>query len=215
MKRPGGRRGQGGPPRRRHLHRPSKTTVLLVCEGKETERNYFDKLKREDAIHDRFAITVKRGKGGSREDVAKYAVERKDNSGVEYDEVWCVMDVEDASQRASLDRALTILRENNIKVYLSNPAFEVWLLSHFERIAKAFIDCDAVIVQLGKCWQREFSASYSKSDGDIYRRVGDRTNTAIENAIWVRETHHDMNKAVADCNSCTEVYRLVKRLLDE
>ncbi len=119
---------RSGPPRRRPPHRPLKTTVLLVCEGKKTERNYFDQLKREDAICERFSIRVQRGKGGSPEAVAKYAVERKDNSNVEYDEVWCVMDVEDANQRASLDKALTILGKNNIEACLSNPAFEVWLL---------------------------------------------------------------------------------------
>ncbi len=205
---------RSGPSRRKTSHRPLKTTVLLVCEGKETERNYFDQLKREDAICKRFAITVKRGKGGSPEAVAKHAVQSKDNSNTEYDEVWCVMDVEDANQRASLDKALTILRENDIKACLSNPAFEVWLLSHFERTARIFNDCGAVIAQLDKCWQREFSTSYNKSDGAIYRLVSDQTNAAIENAMSVREKHHGMDKPAADCNSCTEVYRLVKRLLD-
>ncbi len=76
-----------------------------------------------------------------------------------------------------------------------------------------FNDCDAVIAQLDKCWQREFSVSYNKSDGDIYRRVSNRTNTAIENAMSVREEHHRRDKSAADCNSCTEVYQLVKRLL--
>ncbi len=204
---------RSGPPRRRSPHRPLKTAVLLVCEGKETERNYFDQLKREDAIRERFAITVQKGKGGSPEAVAKYAVERKDNSNVKFDEVWCVMDVEDANQRASLDKALTILQKNNIKACLSNPAFEVWLLSHFERTAKMFNNCDAVIARLGKCWQKEFSTGYDKSDRAIYRRVSDRTNTAIENAMSVREKHHGMDKPAADCNPCTEVYRLVKHLL--
>jgi len=209
------RHGRVDVPRRKHPERPSKTTVLLVCEGKETERNYFDQLKREDAIRDRFAVRVQRGKGGSREDVAQYAVGCKNRLNVDYDEVWCVMDAEDASQRESLDKALVILHENNIQVCLSNPAFEVWLLSHFERTAKKFIDCDAVIAQLDKFWQREFSASYNKSDDRVYKRVSDRTPTAMENAKWVRESHHDMNQAAADCNSCTEVYRLMERLLDE
>ena len=71
-----------------------KTTVLIVCEGKETERNYFDQLKRDEPTRQNFSITVKRGKGGSRQQIAQFAVDRKNDVDADYDQVWCVMDVE-------------------------------------------------------------------------------------------------------------------------
>jgi len=76
-----------GTPKRRHQFRRLKTTLLIVCEGKETERNYFEKLKRDAWTSRHFAITVKRGKGGSREQIAQFAVDRKENSAVDFDEV--------------------------------------------------------------------------------------------------------------------------------
>ena len=40
-----------------------------------------------------------------------------------------------------------------------------------------------------------------------------RTDAAVENARWVRESHHSQDTPVEDCNSSTEVYLLVERLL--
>jgi hypothetical protein len=198
---------------RRCRRRPFRIRLLIVCEGRETERNYFDQLKREDWARQHFAVTVRRGKGGSRQQVAQFAIDRKDHSGEAYDEVWCVMDVEDPSQRELLESALTMLGQHSILPCLSNPAFEVWLLSHFVRIARVFMDCDDVITHLNKHWQRRFGFDYDKADRYIFARLAEFVADAIENARWVRETHHALAHATADCNSSTEVYRLVGKLL--
>ena len=52
--------------------------------------------------------------------------ERDDN--LRYDEVWCVFDVDD---HPNLLNALESARQLGIKVALSNPCFELWLLLHF------------------------------------------------------------------------------------
>lgn len=208
------RRGRTGTPRRKSSHRPFKTTLLIICEGK-TERNYFDQLKRDDEIRGHFAVRVKRGKGGSREQIARFSVDCRNNLAGEYDEVWCVMDVEDPAERSSLDKALEILQQNSVLPCLSNPAFEIWLLAHFERTAKSFQDCDAVVAALHRHWQKRFSMEYKKEDRHIFIRVSKFTADALCNAKWVREKHHDPNTSAADCNSCTEVYRLLERLVPD
>ncbi|MEW4531095.1 hypothetical protein [Maioricimonas sp. JC845] len=63
--------------RRKSKQRPVKRRVLIVCEGRETERNYFDQLKRRDEVDALFTVTVKRSKGGSRTHVAESAIDRK------------------------------------------------------------------------------------------------------------------------------------------
>jgi len=188
---------------------------LIVGEGRETEPNYFDGLKREDAVRARFRITVKRGPGISPERVVEEAVKYKNQAAVrseDYDEVWCVMDTEGPEKRQSLAKALRMAREHDIKVCLSNPAFEVWFLSHFERSAGFFLDGGAVIVKLNKHWLKHFSREYEKADDRLYHRIAGRTSTAVANAQWVREVHHREKKDMADCNSSTEVYLLVKKL---
>ena len=78
------------PGRRRKL----KTTLLIVGEGKETEPNYFHGLKREGRVHEAYAVTVKRGNGGSRTQIVREAIDRRNERIEDYNETWCVMDVE-------------------------------------------------------------------------------------------------------------------------
>lgn len=197
------------PKRKRHYRplkkglRPLKTSVLIVCEG-TTETNYFDKLKRDDVTKERFAVTVKRGKGGSRDQIAQFAIERKNHQREQYDSAWCVMDIEGAEQADAIEAALGRLTSEEIIPCLSNPAFEVWLLAHFERTGKMFLNCDAVVKQLARHW-----SDYDKVGPNIYPRLASLTDTAVQNAKWVRENHHGVEKCMTCCNSATDVYRLV------
>jgi hypothetical protein len=187
-----------------------------VCEGRETERNYFDKLKREDAVTSRLHVTVKKGKGGSRLQIVQEAVDRKNEPGKDYDEAWCVMDVErldTEDARKDVASAVELARQNGITLCLSNPAFEVWLLAHFLRSSQHFNGCDAVIQDLDKHWERAFRQPYAKNDEHIYEKLASRTSAALENAKDVREKDHGGKEDTADCNSSTEVYRLVGKLL--
>jgi hypothetical protein len=54
---------------------------------------------------------------------------------------------------------------------------------------------------------------YQKNDEKIYPRLSAYTGTAIQNARSVREDHFRETTDLAECNSATEVYRLVERLL--
>jgi hypothetical protein len=204
-------RRRSGPTRRCGPKRPEKTTVLIVCEGKETEKNYFDQLKRNEWTKRHFAIKVKPGQGGSRQQIAQLAVDRKNDANADYDQVWCVMDVEKPEGLDDMRKALAILKDNEILSALSNPAFEVWFLAHFERTGTGFLHGDAVVNRLNGHWRRRFSADYDKSDAHIYRRLADLMDQAIENARWVRENHHG-RKDVIESNSSTEVDLLVGML---
>lgn len=197
---------------RRRRKRRQRRRILIVCEGRETERNYFDHMKREGWAKDSLAITVKRGRGGSREQIAQFAVDRKAEATAPYDEVWCVMDVEHQSDRASCDQALRKLQDNGIEPCLSNPAFEVWFLSHFQKTTKSYLDCAAVVRDLNPCWKSHFAREYDKADSSILRQLSALTTAAIENAQWGREEYH-ANRPIRDCNAATDVYRFVKRLL--
>lgn len=197
--------------------RPERRTILIQVEGRKTEPNYFSGLKSEPTVSANFTVTVKKGRGFSPEVVVEEAVKRKKQAevggkGKEYDEAWCVLDVEGPGRRDSLERAWALAQENDIKLCLSNPCFEVWLLSHFVRWARAYNDCDAVVVDLTKHWRVHCGSDYRKNDERIYRRVCDLTSTAISNAQWVRQNRH-AGKSIVDANSSTEVYRLVRHLL--
>jgi hypothetical protein len=194
--------------------RPLRKTIHITCEGKETERNYLDSLKRDGRVAYRFAITVKRGSGGTREQIAIDAVNNKRNTRHEdFDEYWCVMDVEGQAHAESLVKALAILRDNGISVCLSNPSFEIWVLAHFERTASPFLDGSQVLVELNKRWGTVIGTVYKKSDKRIFSKLVHLLEVAIENARWVRMEHHDSTACTSTCNSSTDVYSLAAKFL--
>src|SRR5262249_31660826 len=153
--------------RRRSHHRPAKTRVLIVCEGRETEPNYFRGLREEEAVRQNFAVEVKKGKGGSCLMVVQQTIAEPDKAAArreEYDEAWCVFDVEQGGQGAQVSNARTLADRQGIRLAASNPSFEVWLLAHFVRTRRAFHNCDAVIEELNKHWQPAFGRNYQKND---------------------------------------------------
>lgn len=195
---------------RRSKGRALRKRILIFGEGQKTEFNYFADMKRDGAVvHRDWAVIVKRASGGSALEVVRKAVnEKNDKMAPEdyYDEVWCVLDVEDHTHEAALADARKLASENNIELALSNPCFEVWLLAHFARVTRPFNSRD-IEKELGKKLRKK----YDKTATGVYAQVSDLTVTAIKNARKGRE-HHDGD--IADCNSATEVYKLVERLRD-
>ena len=197
--------------------RKPKKTILIVCEGRETERNYLDGLKRVEAISQAFAIKVVAGKGGTRSQIVKRAIDKKNAQSREMDAVLCVLDtesLENTQVKGDLAAARQEASRNDIALYLSNPAFEIWFLAHFKRTSRSFKDCDAVIdEELNREWRTAFGQPYDKSDDKVYQRLATRTQAAVKNAKTVAEIDHKEKPDVADRNSSTDFYQLVERLL--
>lgn len=201
--------------RRTVQKRKLKKTILIVCEGEKTERNYLNDLKREEAIKKTFAITVVGGKGGSRRQIIERAINQKaQRKGM--DVVLCVLDTESLETiqaKADLAAARQEADRNDIVLYLSNPAFEVWFLAHFRRTSRSFRNCDAVIAELDREWSAAFGQPYNKSDDRMYQRLAGRTQAAITNAKDVVEIDHGEKPDIVDRNSSIDFYRLVEKLL--
>jgi hypothetical protein len=209
------KRGEGTL-RRRAGRRPEKTRILIVCEGRETEPNYFRGLRDEEAVRQNFSVVVQKGKGGSRLMVVEQAVAEQEKAAArveDYDEVWCVFDVEGAGHRRQMSEARTLADRHEIRLALSNPSFECRLLAHFLRTKRSFAGCDKVIGDLNKHWRHEFGRDYEKNDEQLYARLAGRTGTAVANARGVREQDWASSSDIVDCNSATDVYLLVEHLL--
>ncbi len=123
--------------RRRPPKRAPRRRLLILCEGKVTEPQYFKEFKREyrSQLVD---IEILRACGVPKT-LVESAVERKKSAErqarkekdpfVKYDEVWCVFDVD---EHPNLKEALKQARDNKLNVALSNPCFELWILLHFQ-----------------------------------------------------------------------------------
>lgn len=178
---------------------------LIVCEGVETEPNYFNNFGSSW-----IEVEAIGGKGQWRKVVE--AAEELANDDGGFDEVWCVFDRDidgkNATAKPLFMEALNLARARGFKVAYSIDAFELWYLLHFGfyDIATSRDDYSSKLTaRLGKI--------YKKSDPLIYSELIDKQNIAIKNA---RKLHHETHGGTEsyDNDPCTTVYLLVEALIE-
>lgn len=189
--------------KRRQARRNPYEKVLIVCEGIKTEVNYFDGLKNEYHLN-----TVKvQGKGINPTGIiqlAKQEFEKARKLGDPFDKVFCVFD-KDAHN--DYEQAISKLRSRryrkNFKAIYSVPAFEYWLLLHFECRAKPYRRANEIVRDLKKHLPR-----YTKGQQDIFDTLQEKLETAKKNA------RHSLKQAKQDKtdNPSTRVHELVEYL---
>lgn len=96
--------------------------ILIVCEGQNTEPDYFN--------HFRFtSLRVKAvGEGYNTVSLVERAEQLAERDV--YDQVWCVFDKDDFSDE-NFNNAIRLGEDKGFNVGYSNQAFEYWLLLHF------------------------------------------------------------------------------------
>ena len=186
---------------------------LIICEGKETEPNYFNGLKQK--INEKFgdrisivpAIKIK-GTGLNTESLVKYTKQYINKSPKVYGQVWVVFDKDDYSDE-QFDNAIKLNEYNSA---WSNPNFEIWLLSHFKKITIP-LSKNNTLKELKKEFQNSNLGNYSKNDKEIFEKVtkDNRLESAIKNC---KEIYEEFNcvSSNASKNPCTTVFMLVEDL---
>ena len=128
--------------KRRENNRQQNPRFLVVVEGKITEPQYLELIKKSRKIRSVDLEIVPPPPTSPRQIVEKVRDWRRQaKKNDPYDAVWCVFDVEakvNQQARPDLDDALQMANANKISVALSNPCFELWILLHTE-------DCRAAI----------------------------------------------------------------------
>lgn len=120
--------------------------ILIVCEGKETEPNYFESLVRHINKEGVFVVRLDddskakveidaeaKGKGENTKTVVATAIKLRDKeekSGIPYDCVWTVFD-RDSFPKEKFNAAIEMSLNSGIRCAYSNEAFELWFLFHF------------------------------------------------------------------------------------
>jgi len=157
--------------------------LLIVCEGRRTEPNYFHSIRREKRLS-MAHIEIVPGSicGTDPDNIVRYAIKeqkrrRKDEM---FDEVWCVFDRDD---HLNIPTAFDLARRSRLNLAFSNPSFELWFLLHFEE-QTAYITRDQVITNLKRHIPR-----YTKSMEGVYGLVSGQLNTAILRCQNLRDMH--------------------------
>lgn len=191
---------------RRSRQRRPKNVILIVCEGKETEMNYFRRFNsrgcgvRIKPIHrgctDPKSIVVEAKKA-----IREYSIDF-DNG----DEVWCVFDL-DHSTNEDLEVAVQDAESNNIGVALSNPCIELWYLVHFE-----MIHSQKTIAETEEKLKSHING-YTKSM-DVYDLLKDKLDDAISRAKQMNEKHNEDDTKLfsRESNPSSQIFKLVESI---
>ena len=186
-----------------------KKRILILCEGRETEPTYFDGLRLQEQAR---TVEIKIDNRGG---VPKTLVERAvaelkasrraargaGDQNLSYDEVWCVFDVD---EHPNLPDAQQQAHAHGIKLAVSNPCFELWLLLHF-REQTASIERHALQTECRKCMPK-FNKSVSFEE--VKYGVDDAVQRAIKLEKWQAERYSSGE------NPSTDVHKLVLVIKD-
>lgn len=127
----GARRTRAKDLRRKTAIRPERKTVVVFCEGEASEPDYINGLKRLASIRENAAIDIEVAtERGVPLTLVQLATDRSTDD--EVDECWCIFDVEWPKNHPNLKRAMAIAADHGVRLVVSNPCFELWLILHFE-----------------------------------------------------------------------------------
>jgi len=176
---------------------------FIVCEGKETEPNYFNswRLKRKKVKVE--AV----GTGKSALSLVKDAIDKiskKKFDGEVFEQVWCVFDIDD-NKRGSVNAAIEMARSKDINIAYSNEDFELWYLLHFDYISSAIHR-----KQYEKMLSKYLGEKYDKCDPDMYNKLKKFQDKAIKNAENLLKLYPSFDPEYN--NPSTTVHLLVKEL---
>ena len=107
---------------RRVPSRRARRHILIACGGTRTELDYFDGLMRSRP-NPTVRVTLL-GKGVAPDQLVRIAKRIGDG----YDEMWCVVDTDEFD----IAKAARLADELGVRLAVSNPCFELWLLLHFD-----------------------------------------------------------------------------------
>lgn len=186
--------------------------LLIVCEGEQTEPNYFEEIRQTWRIPALNWAILPSELGTGPEKVVEYA-ERKARQDGRWEEVYCVFDRDEHQHFAdAISKTQTISGKLKTKgregvpisftAISSDPCFELWYLIHFQPITREE-HRDEIRQLLTK-----FVPGYTKGCKGMFNR----TIADLEKACKHAELLRQRKKHTGNNNPSTDVDILVIRL---
>ena len=188
-----------------------RNKFYIITNGEQTEYNYFKLLKAKHSVYDIKIIFENADPLGLVQYAKKFLVEAN--------QVWCVFDIDETYKDKRLVPALKQAEGNGIKVAYSNVAFEVWLISHFEKCKSTLQlkdyahELDRLLKESGR------SEIYSKNDEKLLKTCFipnyKKAMAKIIYQSYVKEHNTrcpNQRQPIWNWISSTTVYKLVEAL---
>lgn len=181
--------------------RTRRSSVLILCEGSETEPNYLSALAREFSLT---AISVPKNHDTDPLGLVKSAIKAlKADSDLS---LACA--VFDRDSHPSFDAAVQAALQSpyfgtKLKIVKSYPCFELWLLYHFEYCRAPLTSADA-LARL-----KTIYPEYEKSSAQCMDKIIEQLPTALKHAKRALADAYNTN----ELNCSTDMHLLVADLI--
>lgn len=178
----------------------ARQRIVIFCEGRVTEREYIEGLRKRERINLAQVIVAKETGTPKTlvEQAKKYKKSIEQDEYGKNDEIWCVFDLD---EHPFVLEAKQQARDNGLRVVMSNPCFELWLLLHFQ-YHSAPISRKAVA-----CECKKHMVDYEKH---IPPGIFAYVDTAIQHARRLAKWQESRNSSGK--NPSTDVHVLVERV---
>lgn len=193
---------------------PERQTILIVCEGVNTEPTYFREFRLTSAQ------IVPVGAGCETIRVVERAIREQEKR--KCDQVWVVFDKDDFSPQ-DFNQAIFMAENLGYGVAYSNQAFEYWLILHFEDHQGGGMHRDdyhdklnGYLSRYGLYYDGKYSKIVTKEIFDLLLSKDEKTETQrMKLAIRRAKRIYDQfdHKHPAEEESSTTVFRLVEEIL--
>lgn len=192
---------------RRKPRTSPRPRVLVLTEGEVTEPEYLNGVRialRLSTVDIKIMPSgavprtlVERAVSAKRD--AQRLARRDGDKNRLYDEVWCVFDVD---THPNVRDAEALANANSIKLAISNPSFELWLLLHFSDQQAFLTPADA------RSRLRRFVPSYEKR---VAFHLYDGTRSLAESRAEQLNSFNERNDCIG-ANPSTSVFKLTTLL---
>lgn len=199
----------------RRTDRPRKQrrpVVYLICEGKETEIQYFRRFRTRECLIEIVPKESQHKEALSLVQHAKDVLKQEPYYPNDGDKVWCVFDRDDNTNQ-NLYAAEQLAEHLGYQVAFSNPCFELWILLHFRDQRAELLNADDVIavLRVGR-----YLPQYEKNM-DIYDQLSLQQAEAVVRAERRMDSlNKDRIRVISrESNPATTIHTLVQYLNDK
>lgn len=183
-----------------------KQSFLIICEGENTEPDYFSEFKLGSAKVESI------GEGMNTVSLVNRAIQIKNEyfkKGDKFDQYWVVFDKDDWPD-TDFNNAIVMAAASGFKVAYSNQAFEYWFMLHFNlhqgQINRQTYE-ETLTNYLGFKYSKESAVSTK-----MFNALWKRQETAINNARHSFDQFGTLHSSPAQEESSTTVFLLVEEL---
>jgi len=191
---------------------PIEKYFLIICEGINTEPEYFKSFPIASAKVESYGL------GMSREKLVEMVLSIVEDKNNENEENWVIFDMDitpKGHQKQEFNEAIELAKKGGLKVAYANDSFELWFLLHYEYFDTKWTGHE-YYKKLSKYWEVNYekqgkTIAFSKS---IYSKLKDDPRANQQQALKRSEKlwKKQKDKIYSERNPCTTIHCLVDEL---